>query len=244
MALKISRPMPVHRTLIQGAIWRLTSSKNALMNFDLALMLDLLGVFFFAVSGSLLAARKGFDLVGSLLLGSMAGLGGGVVRDIILNTGPPSAFTNPIYLAPPLLAAVVVYFMPGNMERSRRLVLMFDAGGLALFCITGTLKALDAGMNSVAALLLGVTTAVGGGILRDITANKVPSLFDPKDLYAIPAFAGAGLATILWHLEWLNLVTGSIVAVVVFSWRMLSLRFGWHAPLAARSWARPRFRRD
>jgi uncharacterized membrane protein YeiH len=213
------------------------------MTFDLPLMLDLLGVFFFAVSGSLLAARKGFDLVGSVLLGSMVGLGGGVVRDIILNTGPPSAFTNPIYLAPPLVAAVLVYFMPRNVERSGRLVLTFDAGGLALFCLTGTLKALNAGMNPVAAILLGVTTAVGGGILRDITANDVPRLFDPRDLYAIPAFVGAGLAAALWHLGWLNLATGTVVAVIVFSLRMLSLKFGWHAPLAARSWARPRFRR-
>ncbi|WP_181034025.1 trimeric intracellular cation channel family protein [Arthrobacter sp. GMC3] len=213
------------------------------MTFHLALILDLIGVFFFAVSGSLLAARRGFDLVGSLLLGSMVGLGGGVARDIILNTGPPSAFTNPIYLAPPLLAAVLVYFIPGNIERSARLLLTFDAGGLALFCITGTLKALEAGMNPVAALLLGVTTAVGGGILRDVTANEVPRVFDPKDLYAIPAFVGAGLAAALWHLGWLNLLTGTLAAVVVFGLRMLSLRFGWHAPLAARSWARPRFRR-
>jgi len=213
------------------------------MNLNVSLLLDLLGVFFFAVSGSLLAARKGFDLVGSLLLGSMVGLGGGVVRDVIINTGPPAAFTNPIYLLPPVLAAGLVYFLPRSVERSGRLLLTFDAGGLALFCVTGSLKALTAGMNPVAAILLGVTTAVGGGILRDITANEVPRLFDPKDLYAIPAFFGASLATLLWHLGWLNLVTGTVAAVAVFALRMLSLRFGWHAPLAARSWARPRFRR-
>lgn len=213
------------------------------MNFELALALDLLGVFFFAVSGSLLAARKGFDLVGSLLLGSMVGLGGGVVRDVILNAGPPAAFNNPIYLAPPLLAAILVYFLPRSVERSARLLLMFDAGGLALFCITGTLKALDAGMNAVAAILLGVTTAVGGGILRDITANDVPAVFNPKDLYAIPAFVGAALATGLWYLGWLHLVSGTVAAVVVFALRLLSLKFGWHAPLAARSWTRPRLRR-
>jgi uncharacterized membrane protein YeiH len=213
------------------------------MPLNLALMLDLLGVFFFAVSGSLLAARKGFDLVGSVLLGSMVGLGGGVVRDLVLNAGPPAAFSNPVYMLPPLLAAAVVYFLVGGVERVSRLVLTFDAGGLALFCITGTLKALDAGMNAPAALLLGVTTAVGGGILRDVTANRVPRVFDPKDLYAIPAFLGAGLTTALWHLGWLNLATGTAAAVVVFVLRMLALKFKWHAPLAARSWARPRWRR-
>lgn len=214
------------------------------MTFDLPLMLDLLGVFFFAVSGCLLAARKGFDLVGSVLLGSMVGLGGGVVRDIILNQGPPAAFTNQLYLVPPLAAATLVYFTVKNVKRSGRLLFMFDAGGLALFCITGTLKALEAGMNPVASILLGVTTAVGGGILRDITANDVPKVFDPKDLYAIPAFAGAALATVLWHVGWLNLATGTVAAVVVFTFRMLSLRYGWHAPLAARSWAARRPRRS
>jgi uncharacterized membrane protein YeiH len=213
------------------------------MTFDLALMLDLLGCFFFAVSGSLLAVRKGFDLVGSVLLGSLVGLGGGVTRDIILNAGPPAAFSNPIYLAAPLLAAVVVYLLVGGVERVSRLVLMFDAGGLALFCITGSLKALDAGMNAVAAILLGVTTAVGGGILRDVTANRVPRVFDPKDLYAIPALLGSALATGLWYLGWLNLLTGTLSAVLVFALRLIALKFHWHAPLAARSWARPRFRR-
>ena len=206
------------------------------MTFDLPLMLDLLGVFFFAVSGSLLASRTGFDIVGSVLLGSMVGLGGGVIRDIVLNAGPPAAFTNQIYLLPPAAAAALVYFTVKNVQRSGRLLFMFDAGGLALFCVTGTLKALEAGMNPVASILLGVTTAVGGGILRDVTANDVPKVFDPKDLYAIPAFIGAGLATGLWHLGWLTFTTGAMATVVVFALRMLSLRYGWHAPLAARSW--------
>lgn len=207
------------------------------MTIDLPLLLDLLGVFFFAVSGSLLAARKGFDLVGSVFLGSVVGLGGGVVRDLILDHGPPAAFENQLYLLPPLAAAALVYFTVQNVQRNARLLLMFDAGGLALFCVTGAVKALDAGMNPVAAILLGVTTAVGGGMLRDITANEVPKLFNPKDLYAIPAFLGAGLAAGLWSLDWLNLLTGTLAAVVVFLLRLLSLHYGWHAPLAARSWA-------
>ncbi len=214
------------------------------MNIDLPVALDLIGVFFFAVSGCLLAARKGFDLIGSVLLGSMVGLGGGVIRDIILNTGPPAAFVNQIYLVPPMAAAALVYFTLKNVKRSGRLLFMFDAGGLALFCVTGTLKALDSGMAPVTSILLGVTTAVGGGILRDITANDVPKVFDPKDLYAIPAFVGAGLTTAMWHLEWLNLATGTAAAVIVFTLRLLSLRYGWHAPLASRSWSARRSRRD
>jgi uncharacterized membrane protein YeiH len=200
--------------------------------------LELAGVFFFAVSGSLLAARKQFDLIGSLLLASVVSLGGGVIRDIILNTGPPAAFTNPAYLAPPVLAVVLVYFLFSSVQRFTSLLVLFDAGGLALFCITGTLKALSAGMNPVAAVLLGVTTAVGGGLLRDITANEVPQLFDPRDLYAVPAFAGATATVVLSLTGAFTGVSACVVAAVVFALRITAWRLRWHFPLAVRGWHR------
>jgi uncharacterized membrane protein YeiH len=207
--------------------------------FDIALVwLDLAGVFFFAVSGSLLAARKQFDIVGSLLLASLVSLGGGVIRDIILNAGAPAAFTNPAYLVPPLLATVLVYFLFSSVQRFTSLLILFDAGGLALFSITGTLKALAVGVNPVAAVLLGVTTAVGGGLLRDITANEVPQLFDPGDLYALPAFSGAALTTVLWVTGSFNAVTACGVAAVVFTFRVLAWRRSWYVPLAVRGWHR------
>jgi uncharacterized membrane protein YeiH len=206
--------------------------------FDVALLwLDLGGVFFFSVSGSLLAARKQFDIVGSLLLASLVSLGGGVIRDIILNT-TPAAFSNPAYLAPPLLAAVLVYFLFSSVQRFTSLLILFDAGGLALFCITGTLKALSFGMNPFAAVLLGVTTAVGGGLLRDVTANEVPQLFDPRDIYALPAFTGAALTTILWMTGSFNAVSACVVAAVVFAFRVTAWRRSWHVPLAVRGWQR------
>ncbi|MDJ0321177.1 trimeric intracellular cation channel family protein [Pseudarthrobacter sp. PS3-L1] len=210
-----------------------------MFRFDSALVwLDLAGVFFFAVSGSLLAARKQFDIVGSLLLASIVSLGGGVIRDIIINAGPPVAFSNPAYLVPPLLATFLVYFLFSSVQRYTALLTLFDAGGLALFCITGTLKAISAGLNPVAAILLGVTTAVGGGLLRDITANEVPQLFNPRDLYAIPAFTGAALTTLLWSTGSFNAFTAFAVAFIVFSFRVLAWRRSWHVPLAVRGWQR------
>jgi uncharacterized membrane protein YeiH len=199
--------------------------------------LDLLGVFFFAVSGSLLAARKQIDIVGSLLLASMVGLGGGVIRDIILGT-VPAAFTNPAYLAPPLLATVLVFFLFSSVQRYTSLLILFDAAGLALFCMTGTLKALATGLNPVASVLLGVTTAVGGGLLRDITANEVPELFNPKDIYALPAFLGSTLTAILWVFGVFNVLTAAVIAAVVFTFRVLAWRRSWQAPLAVRGWQR------
>jgi uncharacterized membrane protein YeiH len=199
--------------------------------------LDLLGVFFFAVSGSLLAARKQIDIVGSLLLASLVGLGGGVIRDVILVI-VPAAFTNPAYLAPPLLATVLVFFLFSSVQRYTSLLILFDAAGLALFCMTGTLKALATGLNPVASVLLGVTTAVGGGLLRDITANEVPELFNPKDIYALPAFLGSSLTAVLWVLGVFNVLTAAGIAALVFTFRVLAWRRSWQAPLAVRGWQR------
>ena len=199
------------------------------------LILDLAGIFFFAVSGSLLAARRNFDIVGSLLLGSFVGLGGGVVRDLIINQGVPKAFADPIYLLPPLLAAILVFSHALGVQRYRRTLLVFDAAGLALFCVTGTLTALAAHLHPVSAALLGVTTAVGGGLLRDVVANEVPQLFNPRGVYAVPAMLGAGLTSVLSVSGLLNPVVGIAVAVLVFALRILSLRYGWRIPLAGRT---------
>ncbi len=211
------------------------------MNFSFSLVLvwlDLAGIFFFAVSGSLLAARKQFDIVGSLLLASLVSLGGGVIRDIIINEGPPAAFTNPAYLAPPLLATFLVYFLFNGVQRFTSLLILFDAGGLALFCIVGTLKAQEAGIHPTAAVLLGVTTAVGGGLLRDITANEVPQLFNGRDIYALPAFLGSTLTVVLSLVHSFNVVTAPAVAALVFAFRVTAWRRQWRAPLAVRGWHR------
>jgi uncharacterized membrane protein YeiH len=202
------------------------------------LALDLLGTFFFAISGSLLAVQRGYDIVGSLLLGSLTGLGGGVIRDLMIGVRPV-AFEDPLKLIPPVAAAAVVFFLRSTVQRHSRPLLMFDAAGLAVFCTTGTVTALRAGMNPVAAILLGVTTGVGGGLLRDVVANRDPQLFTPTDLYAVPAFLGAILIAVLWLLGWYSAITLYATASVVFAFRMLSLHFRWHIPHAQGGWSRP-----
>jgi uncharacterized membrane protein YeiH len=202
---------------------------------SLLLGLDLMGVFFFAVSGSLLAARRQFDIVGSLFLAFLAGLGGGVVRDLIIDQGVPNAFANPLYLLPPVLAAALVYFRLITQGRLRRTLLVFDAAGLALFCVIGTRTALAAGVVPIMAILLGVSTAVVGGLLRDVVANEVPEIFNPHGLYAVPALFGAGLSSLLWWLGLFNWLTAGLVMLAVFAFRLVSLRRRWFAPHAARS---------
>ncbi len=93
--------------------------------------------------------------------------------------------------------------------------------------MTGTLKALSLGMNPCSAVLLGVTTAVGGGLLRDVTANEVPQLFNNGDLYAVPAFTGAALTTLLWLGGLFNGLTAFGVAALVFAFRVVAWRRAW-----------------
>ncbi len=187
----------------------------------------------------LLAAQRGYDILGSLLLGSLTGLGGGVMRDLVLGR-PPTAFAQPIHLLAPIAAALLVYFFSGAVQRFPRTLLLFDAGGLSLFCTTGTITALSAGMNPAAAIVLGVTTAVGGGLLRDVVANRDPQLFNPNDLYAVPAMLGAALITGLSYLGWFSALAQFVVAVVVFAFRVLALRLRWHIPRAQGPWPRQR----
>ena len=194
------------------------------------LVLDLTGVFFFAVSGSLLAAKRHFDIIGSMFLAYLVGLGGGVIRDLIIGGDIPNAFRQPIYLVPPLLAVALVYIHLVHQDRYRRPLLVFDAAGLALFCVLGTHTAMSAGMGPVQGALLGVATAVGGGVMRDVVANETPQLFNRRGVYAIPAMIGAGLASWLEFFGWLNWLTGAAIVIAVFSLRVLSLRYGWTAP--------------
>jgi uncharacterized membrane protein YeiH len=195
--------------------------------------LDLAGVFAFALSGAELGAQKRFDIVGIAALATVTALGGGMARDVLLGDGPPVALRDQTYLVVPLVATVIVLLAHRAVRRIHRPVLVFDAVGLAFFCVVGTVKALDHDLGAVAAVLLGVITAVGGGVLRDTLAREVPVVFRPDSaLYAIPAAAGAIAITALWPHDAVSAVSASITVATVCALRLLSLRFHWRAPTA------------
>ena len=202
--------------------------------------LEWVGLYVFATSGALMAIHKGFDIVGIVILAMLTALGGGIVRDLIIGDTPPAAFTHPVYLVIPLAAAAVTFFAHPLLRRLSLPVLVFDAAGLGLFCVTGTLKALEFDLGPVQAVLLGVTTAVGGGVLRDITARETPALLRVEsDLYAIPAAAGA-VVVVLAHGVGLPVpVVATCAAAAVFLFRIVAMLRHWTAP---RAWE-PRRRR-
>ncbi|WP_079172977.1 trimeric intracellular cation channel family protein [Streptomyces monashensis] len=198
--------------------------------------LDVVGIFVFAISGALLAVRKNFDVFGIGVLAEVTALGGGLFRDLIIGAVPPAAFTDLGYFVTPLLAALVVFFLHPHVERIQMAVLVFDAAGLGLFCVTGTTKAYSYGLNLTASATLGLATAVGGGVLRDVLANEVPSLLRwDRDLYAVPAIVGATMVVLCIHYGVLNPFTSGLAVVTAFVLRLLAMRYHWRAP---RAWNR------
>ena len=192
-------------------------------------VLDLVGIFVFAISGGLVAVRKDLDIFGVLVLAGTTGLGGGFLRDVLIGDVPPAALADWRYLLVPVAAGLVTFWFHPTLGRRERLVNVFDAAGLALFCVVGALKALDYGLGPVPAALMGMLTAIGGGILRDLLAGRVPVVLR-GELYATPALLGAAIAVVGVKAG----VEASLVAVpaalVCLVWRLLAMRRGWNAP--------------
>lgn len=198
--------------------------------------LDLAGIFVFAISGALLAVRKNFDVFGMAVLAAVTGLGGGLFRDVVIGAVPPAAFTDAGYFHAPLIATVFVFFLHPHVERINKAINVFDAAGLGLFCVVGTVKAHEYGLGLFASAVLGLATAAGGGVLRDVLANEVPSLLRwDRDLYAVPAIAGATVTALLLGAGRLDAVTMLGAAALAFVVRLLAMRYGWRAP---RAWHR------
>ncbi|MFJ3283015.1 trimeric intracellular cation channel family protein [Streptomyces halstedii] len=195
--------------------------------------LDIVGIFVFAISGALLAVRKNFDVFGIAVLAEVTALGGGIFRDVIIGAVPPAAFTDLGYFTTPLLAAGLVFFLHPHVERIQVGVNVFDAAGLGLFCVAGTVKAYDYGLGLTSSATLGLATAVGGGVLRDVLANEVPSLLRwDRDLYAVPAIVGSVMVVLCIRFDALNAYTSTLAVVTAFVLRLLALRYHWRAPRA------------
>ncbi len=194
-------------------------------------VLDLAGIFVFALSGGLVAVRKGLDIFGVMVLAGTTGLGGGFLRDVLIGAVPPAALADWRYLLVPVVAGLVTFRFYPSLGRKERLVSVLDAFGLALFCVAGALKALAFDLGPLPAALMGLLTAIGGGIIRDVLAGRVPVVLR-GELYAIPALVGAGIAVSGSLAGLPNIVVVFPGAGVCLVWRLLAIRRGWSAPTA------------
>jgi uncharacterized membrane protein YeiH len=196
----------------------------------LILVLNLCGTFIFGLSGGLAAVRAKLDLFGVVVLAAVVGLAGGITRDLLIGV-PPATFRDWRYLAAVAAAGLVCYFARPLLERIQRSVLVFDAVGLGLFCVTGATKALDFGVGPVPAILLGAITGIGGGILRDVLLREVPTVLR-HDLYAIPALLGAAVLVIAQESGSSNPAFPVVAAAICVAVRIVGLKYGINVPIA------------
>lgn len=199
----------------------------------LLMVLDLGGTFVFAISGAVAAVKHRLDIFGIMVLAFAAGNAGGITRDVLIGATPPAAIADWKYLAVSVLAGLVGFFWYALLARLSNPVLWFDAIGLAFFAVAGAQKALVYGLNPVVAALLGMLTGVGGGMLRDVLVNEIPTVLR-ADLYALAALAGAAVV-VAGHLLALPPVPTAIVGgVLCFALRHMAIEHGWHLPAAHR----------
>jgi len=195
------------------------------------LVADLTGVAVFAASGASAAVAKRLDLFGVVFVGVVAALGGGIFRDLVINEVPPLAFADWRYAATAAATAAAVFWLHPQLARLRTTVLVLDAAGLGLFTVTGTLKALDAHVPAVGACMIGVLTAIGGGLGRDLLTGEIPVVLR-REIYALAALAGSILVALLSAYGQAH-TAGLIVAIAfVFVLRLVALRRRWSAPVA------------
>ena len=188
---------------------------------------ELVGVTVFALSGGLLAARRGMDLFGAVVLALVARLGGGTIRDVLLGATPPSNLSDVAAVTCASAAGAVAFYWDLGVAKFRRAVLVLDAGGLGLFTVNGAVTALALGAPPLAAVFLGLLTGIGGGVLRDVLSGQVPVVLQ-DDIYALPSLAGSVAVVGLWQLDAFSPAAGVLVAVLVFAVRLLARRRRWH----------------
>ena len=197
---------------------------------DFVYTLEMLGTAAFAVSGALAASRKGMDIFGFCVLALMPAVGGGTIRDIIIDRVPVFWVSDNRYVAVAIIAALVIFFAPHNKPGGRRRLLIWaDALGLSLFAALGTEICLQHETGPLVAVMLGVTTAVTGGMIRDVICNEIPLILS-REIYATAAFA-ASLAYVgadeLALAQPLALAVAVVTGLVV---RGLAIAYNWSLP--------------
>lgn len=201
------------------------------MSLDTTLIvMDHVGVFFFAVSGLLAAAERNLDVLGGFIIAFITALGGGTIRDLMINTDIAWLFSYS-HILTVIFASLIGMAFSKKMRKLRKTFFVFDTIGISLFTILGVQKALDYDHLAVSAIFLGMISATFGGVIRDVLCNEVPLIFR-KEIYAIPCLTGATVYVVGLYTEFFNfsiLFFASISIIAIF--RTLAVYYSWRVPL-------------
>lgn len=200
--------------------------------FQIPLWFDYIATFAWAITGALIAARRGYDIAGIAVLALVSATGGGLLRDgIFLQNEPPLFLRTWVYMALVVAAAGAVQLAGSRIQQMplfNRTIALIDAFGLGGFAITGLQLSLAAGLSPAAAAFVGVVNAVGGGVLRDLLVRRDPAIFRPGPPAALAALAGCVIYLGLRQgPEVADIVAGTVSVAAVFVIRVAALRYGW-----------------
>ena len=194
------------------------------------LAISLTAVFLGGLSGAIFAVQRKFAITGVLAIAIATGLGGGIIRDLLLGN-VPVALTDPTYLPSVVVAALVGFFFASLIHRGQLVMDILDPIWMALFAVIGAQETLNAGLGSFAAVLVGCISGFGGAVLRDVLAGETPQLVLPGPINYLAAILGAILY--VGAVQWFGVektVAEWVTIAVVFGLRMLALKFGIRAP--------------
>lgn len=191
---------------------------------------DYFGTFVFAITGGLAAAQKRLDLGGFFLLAFVTGVGGGTMRDVILDRGGAFWAREPLYIVVCLAGAVLTFLWGARVERLRTALVWADAVGLAVFAVIGAGIAIQGGFRPLTAILMGALTATGGGVIRDIIRNELPIILH-REIYISAAFAGAAGVVGLHMLGAPAPLAIGVGAALAFALRAVGILFDLHLPV-------------
>lgn len=198
---------------------------------SLIVLIDYASVLVFSLTGALVASRAQLDLVGFAFLAALTGVGGGTVRDLLLDRNPIFWIAEPAYLAVTTAAALLVFFTAHLLESRYRVLIWLDALALGIAVAAGTGVALNLGQPWVIVVLMGMVTGCMGGLMRDVVSNQVPLVLKQGELYVSAALAGAGAAAGAHAFGQSIAVVLCTAAAVTIALRAGSIAFGWRLPI-------------
>jgi len=196
---------------------------------ELIYTLDILGTFAFAISGALVASDKNFDLFGVLIIAFVTAVGGGMLRDVLINAHPINWIGDLNYLWTILAAVLTTFLFKSKILPLSKTLFLFDTIGLGVFTLLGLQKGLTYNLHPIIALIMGMISAVFGGVLRDILTNKVPLIFE-KEIYASACLAGGIVYLILIYLKIQENIVFVIAATVIIITRIIAVKFHLQLP--------------
>ncbi|MER6830159.1 TRIC cation channel family protein [Streptosporangium sp. NPDC000563] len=206
------------------------STSSTFVGVDIATRyLDLAGVFSCALLGGAVARTVGLDLFGFLVVGMVSGLGGGVMRDVLLQHGTPVALTDYAYLLTSFAGIVIAFLIRVSEQSWNRLFTALDAAVIGFWAVAGAQKTLAVGLGWLPAILLGSLTAVGGGALRDVMLGRIPAVFGGNGLYATVALAVAAVTVLCSYLGIPKIGIGLGIALALL-FRITAVHYGWNLP--------------